>query len=85
MTDADNRALIERYYGLVDRGELDQMLELFTEDCIYEPPGTAPLRGKADLAAFYRGREVSVRFADVFELRDRLVSRRRSYFFVPAI
>lgn len=115
----DNRQRIERYYGFVDDGDLEQMLALFADDCVYERPGTGPLRGKEQLEAFYRdqriiesgshtlhrlmvddstvvvegtfdgtlrdGRDVSVRFTDVFELRDGLVTNRRSYFFVPAI
>lgn len=117
--EVDNRQRIERYYALVDEGDLEQMLALFADDCVYERPGMEPLRGKDQLEAFYRdqrviesgghtlhmlmvddntvavegtfdgtlrdGRDVSVRFADVFELGDGLVTNRRSYFFVAAI
>lgn len=46
-------ARVRAYYRHVDAGDVDALLELFAEDCIYERPGYAPLVGKAALAHFY--------------------------------
>ncbi len=42
------------YYRLVDAQDLDRLLELFADDCVYDRPGYEPLRGKQALSDFYR-------------------------------
>lgn len=54
------RDRIETYYRLVDAEALEEMLDLFADDAVYERPGYEPLRGKPAIEAFYRGDRVIV-------------------------
>lgn len=54
----DNRALVQRYYDLVDVNDVDGLVALFADDAVYERPGYEPLRGKEAIEAFYRGGRV---------------------------
>lgn len=58
MASNDPRALVEQYYRLVDANALDEMLDLFADDAVYERPGYDPLKGKDAIEAFYRGTRV---------------------------
>lgn len=44
---------VREYYRAVDANDVDGLLGLFSDDCVYERPGYAPLVGKPALAAFY--------------------------------
>ena len=57
---SDVRNRVETYYRLVDAQALEEMLDLFTDDAVYERPGYEPLRGKPAIEAFYRGERVIV-------------------------
>jgi uncharacterized protein len=46
--------LVQRYYGLIDAGRVDEMLALFDVDATYIRGGTPPIRGMAALTEFYR-------------------------------
>lgn len=50
--------VVRRYYELVDAGELEPMLALFTDDVTYRRPGYEPLRGKAAMREFYENHRV---------------------------
>lgn len=60
MASSNPRALVELYYRLVDANSLDDMLDLFADDAVYERPGYEPLKGKGAIEAFYRGTRVIV-------------------------
>lgn len=45
------RELTARYNNAIDDGRLEEFLELFTEDAIFEVAGTPPAKGKAEIAA----------------------------------
>jgi ketosteroid isomerase-like protein len=45
---------VRTYYELVDRGRIDELLNLFAEDSVYERPGYPPMRGRQALEDFYR-------------------------------
>ncbi|WP_018802282.1 nuclear transport factor 2 family protein [Salinispora arenicola] len=42
------------HYDLIDAGQIDRMVELFTEDMTYHRPGYETMRGAGELARFYR-------------------------------
>lgn len=48
------RDLVARYNSLGDRGRIDEMLPLFTEDATLEVPDEAPLKGRQAIATFFR-------------------------------
>ena len=48
------RAVLERYCYLLDGGEVDQLLELFTEDCVFTMMGQT-YEGKAQFAGVWAG------------------------------
>ena len=53
-------SVARRYYALVDAGEYDALVELFTEDVVYERPGQATIEGRVALREFYEaGRPLS--------------------------
>lgn len=58
MPGHDPRSLVEEYYRLVDAKALDDMLDLFADDAVYERPGYEPLEGKTAISAFYRGQRI---------------------------
>lgn len=45
---------VQRYYRLVDAGDIASLLALFTEDVVYRRPGYPPIRGSRRLEEFYR-------------------------------
>lgn len=45
---------IHSYYRMVDAGDFDGLLNLFTNDAVYCRPGYPTLKGRADLSRFYR-------------------------------
>lgn len=49
---------IHSYYRMVDAGDFDGLLDLFTNDAIYCRPGYPTLRGRADLSRFYKEQRV---------------------------
>jgi len=58
--DAAIREVVTGYGRCVDTYDDETLLELFTEDGVWERPGQAPLRGRAQIAAFLRGRDRAV-------------------------
>lgn len=50
----DVRARVREVYARVDAGDVAGLLELFSEDVVYERPGYPPLSGKAAFEGFYR-------------------------------
>ncbi|GLZ37992.1 nuclear transport factor 2 family protein [Actinokineospora sp. NBRC 105648] len=50
----DGAALARAVYDRVDADDVDGLLALFTEDCVYTRPGYDPWVGHAGLATFYR-------------------------------
>ncbi len=55
-----NEATVRRYYDLVDAGDYDALVDLFTEDVVYERPGQTTIEGRAALREFYEeGRPLS--------------------------
>ncbi|WP_064455605.1 nuclear transport factor 2 family protein [Streptomyces hygroscopicus] len=111
---------VREYYRLVDADDVSGLLALFAETAVYRRPGYEPMRGQADLKAFYTGerviaegkhtvvttvadgrrvavnglfegvlkdgREVSLEFADFFELDAALrFARRDTFFFAPMV
>jgi uncharacterized protein len=47
-------ALVRRYYQLVDQGDIDGLLAVFSHDITYERQGTPRIVGKTALSRFYR-------------------------------
>ncbi|QKY19907.1 nuclear transport factor 2 family protein [Halolamina sp. CBA1230] len=55
-----HEATVRRYYELVDAAEYDALVELFTEDVVYERPGQSTIEGREALRTFYEeGRPLS--------------------------
>ena len=52
MTDYAER--VRAYYDAVDDDRIDDLLDLFADDVVYDRPGQQSIEGKADLEAFYR-------------------------------
>jgi len=53
-------SVARRYYNLVDSGEYDELVALFSEDVSYERPGQTSIEGRAALREFYEtGRPLS--------------------------
>ncbi|SER23777.1 nuclear transport factor 2 family protein [Actinokineospora terrae] len=50
----DGAALARAVYDRVDADDVEGLLALFTEDCVYTRPGYQPWVGHAGLATFYR-------------------------------
>ena len=44
---------VHDYYAAVDSGDVEAVLSLFAQDCVYERPGYAPLLGHGDMRRFY--------------------------------
>ncbi|MEV0781237.1 nuclear transport factor 2 family protein [Streptomyces sp. NPDC050433] len=49
---------IQRYYELVDAGDVSGLVALFAPDAVYRRPGYEPLVGTAELERFYREQRV---------------------------
>lgn len=47
------KSTARRYYDLVDAGDYEALVSLFTADVIYERPGQATIRGRDALREFY--------------------------------
>ncbi|MCA1703428.1 MAG: nuclear transport factor 2 family protein [Actinobacteria bacterium] len=75
MASHDVAETVRNYYRLVDSGELERMLELFSADTVYHRPGYEPLRGQADLRRFYSSERVIE--SGEHELEDPLTSGDR--------
>ncbi|MGR6914288.1 nuclear transport factor 2 family protein [[Actinomadura] parvosata] len=45
---------IRRLYELIDEGNVPALAGLFHPDAVYHRPGYAPLRGREEIARFYR-------------------------------
>jgi steroid Delta-isomerase len=52
MTDGETK--IRQYYAYVDAGDVDALVSLFQPDAVYRRPGYPAMRGRAEMAAFYR-------------------------------
>lgn len=53
-------SVARRYYELVDADEYDELVDLFSEDVVYERPGQPVIEGEAALREFYEeGRPLS--------------------------
>src|SRR5438552_12661219 len=59
------RETVARYAHLVDRGRIDELVELFTEDGTLEAGDRPPARGRAAIRAFFleTGRRLASAFA----------------------
>jgi len=49
----DREATVRRYYDLVDAGDYDALVALFSEDVVYERPGQTSIEGEEALRTFY--------------------------------
>ncbi len=50
----DPEATVRRYYRLIDAGEIDELIALFSPDVSYVRPGQNPIEGRDALERFYR-------------------------------
>ncbi|AAG18930.1 MULTISPECIES: nuclear transport factor 2 family protein [Halobacterium] len=50
----DRSDLVTAYYDAVDEGDISAVLALFSDDIVYERPGTPTIVGTDDLGQFYR-------------------------------
>lgn len=57
-TPQENLAVVRRYYSLVDADDVPGLVALFAPDAVYSRPGYEPIRGRAELTAFYSGTRV---------------------------
>ncbi|QDO87522.1 nuclear transport factor 2 family protein [Ornithinimicrobium ciconiae] len=48
----------QRYYRAVDAGDTQGVVDWFAPDAVYHRPGYEPMRGRAELQAFYSGTRV---------------------------
>lgn len=56
----DPESVARRYYDLVDAGDYDGLVSLFSENVVYERPGQPAIEGEAELREFYQaGRPLS--------------------------
>lgn len=56
----DPETVARRYYDLVDAGNYDELVALFTDDVVYERPGQERIEGRDALRRFYEeGRPLS--------------------------
>lgn len=65
METETTRALIQRYYDVLPRGDTEAIAELLTEDCEWLPPASAPLdvvRGRDAVAKTFSGDLVRAMF-----------------------
>ena len=51
-------AAVREYYRLVDADDVDGLLDLFSDDAIYNRPGYPTMNGRDELAKFYGGERV---------------------------
>ncbi|WP_284976752.1 nuclear transport factor 2 family protein [Arthrobacter sp. efr-133-TYG-104] len=58
MSDTEVDALVRRYYLLVDAGDIEGLLALFTEDAVYERQGSQKMNGKEQMRLFYQSQRV---------------------------
>ena len=59
------RALVQRYYDVLPKGNKDAIAELLSEDCEWFPPATAPLevvKGRDEVAKTFAGDLVRAMF-----------------------
>ncbi len=49
---------VRRYYELVDRADLDELVQLFASDTVYHRPGYPVLHGRDEVERFYRADRV---------------------------
>ncbi|WP_159944704.1 MULTISPECIES: nuclear transport factor 2 family protein [unclassified Nocardiopsis] len=54
-TAPDLRERVRQVYARVDSGDIAGLLELFSEDVVYDRPGYPPIVGSPALERFYRG------------------------------
>lgn len=55
-----HEATARHYYELVDEGDYDALVALFSDDVVYERPGQPPIEGREALREFYEaGRPLS--------------------------
>ena len=54
----DVLARTRSYYERVDAGDVEGVLDWFADDGVYHRPGYPPMRGRAELSAFYGGERV---------------------------
>jgi uncharacterized protein len=47
------QSLVLSYYHLVDAGKTDELLDLFSDNAVYERQGTPTINGKSALRRFY--------------------------------
>lgn len=62
---AETQAAVAGFMDTFDRGELEPILALYTEDCIMIAPGQPIVRGKAALRDFWRTMLEDVGMGDV--------------------
>lgn len=50
---AEAASRVQKYYQLVDEGEIEALVDLFAPDAVYKRPGYDPLVGRNALTRFY--------------------------------
>lgn len=58
MSSVTAPAPVTRYYELVDAGDTEGLVALFTPEATYERPGYPPMTGHEALRAFYSGERI---------------------------
>lgn len=66
---------VHRYYALVDSGDVEGLVALFTEDTVYRRPGYDPIVGQDRMREFYSGTRVIER--GEHQLSEVVVQDRR--------
>lgn len=56
----DNERTVRAYYAAVDRGNIDEVLDLFAIDARYHRPGYGPMHGREELRRFYADQRMLV-------------------------
>lgn len=65
MVDADVPVVVREYFAAVNDRRFDDMPALFAEDAELRPVGSAPLRGRDEVAAYYP--RILAGFAESFD------------------
>jgi ketosteroid isomerase-like protein len=63
-----NEEVVRAYYAAVDRGVIDNVVDIFALDAEYYRPGYPPMHGREQLRNFYTNQRVLIGGQHIIEL-----------------
>ncbi len=63
-----NEEVVRAYYAAVDRGVIDNVVDIFAPDAEYYRPGYPPMHGREQLRNFYTNERVLIGGQHIIEL-----------------